>query len=96
MPIKKIFAICAIVLLSTACAAQNQGASEWVPLFDGKSLKGWKVGDNAATFSVENGTIKVNGPVAHLFYVGDYQQHNFKDFEFKADVMTLPDRKSVV
>jgi hypothetical protein len=27
-------------------------------------------------------------PVAHLFYDGDVKQHNFKNFEFKADVMT--------
>ncbi|HVS94349.1 MAG TPA: hypothetical protein VHE59_20065 [Mucilaginibacter sp.] len=24
----------------------------WISLFDGKSLNGWKVGDNAETFSV--------------------------------------------
>ena len=66
----------------------------WVSLFDGKSLKDWKVGENASTFSVENGAIKVNGPVAHLFYEGTYQEHNFKNFEFKADVMTLPGSNS--
>ena len=33
----------------------------WVSLFDAKSLTGWKVGENASTFSVENGTI-----VAHV------------------------------
>ncbi len=58
------------------------------------SLKDWKVGENAGTFSIENGAYKVNGPVAHLFYDGTYQEHNFKNFEFKADVMTLPGSNS--
>jgi len=68
--------------------------ADWVPLFDGKSLTNWKVGENANTFSVENGTIVAHGPTAHLFYQGDVQQHNFKNFEFKADVMTTPGSNS--
>ncbi|MGN6211385.1 3-keto-disaccharide hydrolase [Parafilimonas sp.] len=63
-------------------------AQSWVSLFDGKSLNGWKVGDNASTFSVDSGRIKVNGKTAHLFYEGPVNNHNFKNFEFKADVMT--------
>ena len=65
-------------------------AGEWISLFDGKSLKGWKVGANAGTFKVEDGMIVANGETAHLFYDGDVQDHNFKNFEFKADVMTTP------
>ena len=66
----------------------------WVSLFDGKSLTNWKVGENATTFSVENGTIVAHGPTAHLFYEGDVHQHNFKNFEFKANVMTTPGSNS--
>ena len=66
----------------------------WVSLFDGKSLTNWKVGENATTFSVENGTIVAHGPTAHLFYEGDMHQHNFKNFEFKANVMTTPGSNS--
>jgi len=64
------------------------------PLFDGKTLSGWKVGANASTFSVDSGMIIVHGPTAHLFYDGDVQQHNFKNFEFKASVMTTPGSNS--
>jgi len=63
-------------------------------LFNGKNLDGWKVGNNASTFSVENGTIKVAGPVAHLFYMGDVGNHHFKNFEFTAQVMTKPGSNS--
>jgi hypothetical protein len=63
-------------------------------LFNGKNLDGWKVGNNASTFSIEDGTIKVAGPVAHLFYMGDVENHDFKNFEFKAQVMTKPGSNS--
>jgi hypothetical protein len=84
--------ICSIAI---SCSSSKHNKSDgWFSLFDGKSLDGWKVGDNANSFSVENGTIKVNGNVAHLFYDGDVQDHNFKNFEFKADVMTMPGSNS--
>jgi hypothetical protein len=79
--------IAAAVSLSGASLAARQ-ADGWVSLFDGKTLDGWKVGENAATFKVEDGAIVVNGPRAHLFYVGPVQNHDFRNFEFKADVMT--------
>ena len=66
----------------------------WVSLFDGKSLKDWKVGDNAGTFAVENGMIVAHGKTAHLFYEGNIKDHNFKNFDFKADVMTTPGSNS--
>ncbi|MEO5819086.1 MAG: DUF1080 domain-containing protein [Vicinamibacteraceae bacterium] len=83
----KTLSIAALVTLAGATLPAQQDAG-WVPLFDGKSLDGWKVGENAATFSVKDGAIVVNGPRAHLFYVGPVQGHTFKNFEFKADVMT--------
>lgn len=72
----------------------KQRSDEWVSLFDGKTLNGWKVGANASAFKVENGCIVVNGNVSHLYYDGEMQQHLFKDFEFKADVMTTPGSNS--
>ncbi len=63
-------------------------------LFDGKTLDGWKVGKNADTFKVADGMVVVNGPVAHLFYDGPVKDHNFKNFYFKADVMTFPKANS--
>jgi len=81
---------CLLLLTSFSFTPQDG----WVSLFDGKSLTGWKVGENANTFSVENGTIVAHGPTAHLFYDGEVHQHNFKNFEFKADVMTTPGSNS--
>jgi Domain of Unknown Function (DUF1080) len=80
-----------VLLGGTAPSAQKD---EWIPLFDGKTLDGWKVGENAATFSVADGAIVVNGPRAHLYYVGPVQKHDFKNFELKVDVMTTPGSNS--
>ena len=82
--------ICLLLFASSSRTPQDG----WVSLFDEKGLTTWKVGENASTFSVENGTIVAHGPTAHLFYEGDVHQHNFKNFEFKADVMTTPGSNS--
>ncbi len=78
----------ALLVFSLLSITIPQQQPEWISLFDGKSLTGWKVGDNATTFRVDSGMIIVHGNTAHLFYVGDVMAHNFKNFEFKADVMT--------
>lgn len=89
---KNIFAFLIIpVALLSFTINKNDG---WISLFDGKTLNGWKVGTNAETFSVENNCIVAHGKTAHLFYDGDVMQHNFKNFEFKAHVMTLPGSNS--
>jgi hypothetical protein len=69
-------------------------ADGWVKIFDGKTLEGWKVGENSSTFSVADGAIVVFGSRAHLFYDGPLNNHNFKNFEFKAKVMTMPGANS--
>ena len=82
-----------IVLTSAVTAPAKK---KWISLFDGKTLNGWKVGANAETFKVEDGAIVVNGKVAHLFYDGAAGNHDFKNFELKLDVMTMPGSNSGV
>ena len=62
-------------------------------MFNGKDLSGWK--SNAATenqpagvFSAKDGELIVSGGRAHLFYVGADGDAKFKNFEFKAKMMT--------
>jgi len=69
-------------------------AGQWQSLFDGETLNGWKASENKDTFSVSEGKIIVAGPRSHLFYVGPVNGANFRDFEFKADVMTKPGSNS--
>ena len=89
-----IVAAVASVLLFSCSSAQHAGGKGWISLFDGKSLDGWKVGENAATFSVQDGAIVAHGNTAHLFYEGPVKDHNFTNFEFKAEVMTEPGSNS--
>lgn len=85
-------AVLVLALLSGSLSSFAQDG--WISIFNGKNLDGWKVGNNASSFSVVDGTIKVAGPVAHLFYDGAIKNHMFKNFEFKAKVMTKPGANS--
>lgn len=91
---KKLVLMVSIVFISFSFSSENCIKKSWVSIFDGKTLNGWKVGENPQTFKVEDGMIIVNGEVAHLFYNGSLQEHNFKNFEFKTDVKTMPGSNS--
>lgn len=70
-------------------------ADGWVSIFDGKTFNGWKITEESPdTFKIEDGAIVVNGPRAHLFYEGTVHNHNFKNFEWKAQVKTMPGSNS--
>lgn len=86
----------AVISLALVFSAMDSipSSDKWIKLFDGKTLKGWKVGENASTFTVADGAIVVFGNRAHLFYDGPVKDHNFKNFEFKAKVMTMPGANS--
>lgn len=79
-----------VVIILLACSNTNNLKIDegWFSLFDGKSLDGWKASEKPGTFSVEDGCIKVAGPRSHLYYEGTVMGYNFKNFEFKARVMT--------
>jgi hypothetical protein len=93
---KRIILFTTALSIAIILSAMNSRPSSdgWVKLFDGKSLDGWKVGENSSTFSVADGAIVVFGSRAHLFYDGPLNNHNFKNFEFKAKVMTMPGANS--
>ena len=67
----------------------------FISLFDGKSLNGWKVNkENPKSITVKDGNIVIDGPRAHLFYTGDVENHNFKNFVLRAQVKTFPKANS--
>ncbi|GGH03556.1 glycosyl hydrolase [Parapedobacter pyrenivorans] len=105
MYMNRFFSIALLVLLSVRSVASDGGTAGgdsdipksndgWISLFDGKTLNGWKVNEHPETFKVENGAIVVNGPTSHLFYAGNVNDHDFKNFELKVDVMTFPGSNS--
>jgi len=67
----------------------------WHSLFNGKDLAGWKVTkDNPDTFKVVDGEIVARGPAAHIFYDGPVNKANFKNFEWKCEILTKPKANS--
>jgi hypothetical protein len=83
-----VLGLSVFLLCTSGSLAEEQG---WISLFDGKSLDGWKESGGKGSFFVEEGKIVANGkPMGHLFYVGEVENASFKDFQFKADVMTTP------
>ncbi len=66
----------------------------WVSLFNGEDLEGWKAAENPKAFTVKDGELIVKGNRGHLFYTGDVNKGNFKNFEWKVEVMTKPKANS--
>jgi hypothetical protein len=91
MRILSAIALSAALALSGAAYAADDG---FVSLFDGKSLDGWKINENPAGLKLEDGCIVVNGDRAHVFYAGPVANHDFKNFHFKAEVMTFKNSNS--
>ncbi len=63
---------------------------DWIPLFNGRTLDGWKASAGEGSFRVVDGQIAADGPRSHLFYAGNVRNARFKNFELKAEVMTRP------
>jgi hypothetical protein len=93
---KKILRISALLLMQVFNPAGSVPADDWIPLFNGKNLDGWKTSENPGSFRVEDGVIVCDGPRSHLYYAGDVRKADFRNFEFKAEVMTRPGANSGV
>ena len=92
----------AIILLvsAAACQAQDQKKADqkidfkklaregWVNMFDGKTMKGWKVNEAPESWKVVDGTLRCQGKRSHLFFVGKDGKAAFKNFEFRCQVKT--------
>ena len=70
------------------CVDRAGVSQDWIPLFDGRGLSGWKASEHAESFRVEDGRIVCDGPSAHLFYVGDVAG---ADFTLCANSPCLPE-----
>ncbi|MEO6004355.1 MAG: DUF1080 domain-containing protein [Opitutus sp.] len=81
-------------IIGISGAAFTSAAGEWQSLFDGKTMSGWEANENPGTWVIQDGMLITKGPRSHLFYVGPVGGHNFKNFEFSAEVLTLPNSNS--
>ncbi len=86
---KRRFILSAILcLLPIGLFAADE--ARFAPLFDGKSLDGWKVNENQESFFVKDGAIVAKGERAHAFYTGKVNDAKFDNFELRMEVMTEP------
>ena len=79
---------------TTPSSDADSMAGKWQSLFNGETLDGWLASENQGTFTARNGMIVAHGPRSHLFYTGLVNGANFKNFEFRADVLTTPGSNS--
>jgi hypothetical protein len=86
MAISRRELLVSLLVLATLLRAEE----DWIPLFNGRTLDGWKTGGGKDSFRVVGGQIAVDGPRSHLFYTGNVRNAEFKNFELKAEVMTRP------
>jgi hypothetical protein len=85
------YAACAPLAVFAADEAPQADAEGWYSLFNGQDLTGWKTSeDNPDTFQVVDGVIVVRGPRCHLYYAGPVNDANFKNFDWKCEIMTRP------
>lgn len=75
--------------IGSALAAPSllQG-NDWVSLFNGTSLDGWRPSENLDSWKVRDGLLCADGPRSHLFYTGSVNNAHFKNFELEAELMT--------
>ena len=66
----------------------------FILMFDGKSLKGWKMNENPKSAHVKGGHIITKGQRGHLYYVGDGKKNQFKNMELRAKVKIHPSSNS--
>jgi len=77
-----------------APAAEGDG---FVELLNGENLDGWTASkENPESFSIVDGKLIVKGGKSHLFYTGEVEGANFKDFHLKVRAKTFPKANSGV
>ena len=81
---------------AAASAFANEAAEDCIPLFNGKTLNGWKVAGQTGAFKVADGAVIARGGPATLIYVGSGREADFRNFELSAEVMLRPGAKSAI
>ena len=83
---RSICLLAALVCCTVGAAATADEIGEgWLPLFDGKSLQGWKASEQAETWRVQDGCLVASGDRSLLFYEGPVGNHDFRNFELIAE-----------
>ena len=90
---RAFLAAAAAVPLAMSASAES---GDWIDLFDGHSLAGWRPSENKNSWTVVGGKLSANGPRSHLFYNGPVHGADFKNFELLVELTTRPECNSGV
>jgi hypothetical protein len=95
---REILAMLLTAPAAASCWAQDISGTgpPWIPLFDGKSLTGWKPSEHEGSFKVVDGEIVAHGERSHLFYTGPVNNADFRNFELSLEIKTMPGSNSGV
>jgi|SaaInlStandDraft_1057018.scaffolds.fasta_scaffold02726_4 inosose dehydratase len=74
-----------LAAVRSGVAYLDSDEKDFVSLWDGKSMNGWKINESPETWQIKDGALVCNGPRSHLFYADELAP--FKNFELKVDVM---------
>lgn len=78
-----------LLLVLPSSLPLHAAEGDWISLFDGQTLRGWKASEATNSWSIVDGAIVANGkPRSHLFYVGPHAP--FTNFIFEATILTTP------
>lgn len=86
---RTLLACLALVVSLSFASSVNAEEGEWIQLFNGENLDGWKLSENGKIVA-KDGQIVISGPRSHLFYTA----RDFKDFVFETEVKTTPGSNS--
>ncbi len=82
MNLRVMLGVTALLLAAGLLLPAQESAGGWIRMFDGKTLEGWKAGENEGAWSVKEGAIVGDGTRSHLFYM----LQECENCEFKAQV----------
>jgi hypothetical protein len=89
---------CCFLLPLLLLSSSHAFAGDWVQLFNGRDLTGWRANVAPDSFTVVDGAIRANATKdrAHLFYVGGLTEGfiKLKDFELEFTARSEPESNS--
>ncbi len=77
-------------LASVAATVASPAPDDWVDLFNGRDLEGWRPSENKDSWKVVDGQLSADGPRSHLYYSGPVRGAEFRNFELEVEAMTRP------
>jgi hypothetical protein len=79
--------------MSATVLAAAEPSSEWIELFNGHNLEGWR-SNHPDSWKVSGGLLIGSGPTSHLFYNGSVRNATIRNFDLVAEIKTSPRRAS--